>query len=258
MFTLRKTLLLGVTAALVLAGSSSAATQCARFDKIDHCAIGKATLQLANDGQFLAVSNLGQAGDDGVSSHFKGATTWKADMTMAGGYLGNVATFNAISNGFLTASAKLTLEPEGLVARASFTGADRPSAYTLEVLRDGVVVASFPGQTTASSVVLAPVDPHFPPISPIPFPIPSPWPWPCPPRPTFELLAAGNCAWGFNFDSEVTVQPAGRARAAVKGDEIRMVEDVPGPGHYPYTDFDTIETRTNGGILVITGESVSQ
>ncbi|MEO1367446.1 MAG: hypothetical protein AAFX50_09730 [Acidobacteriota bacterium] len=257
MFTLRKTLLLGA-AALVLASSSSASTQCVRFDGIDHCAIGSAQLQLAGDGQFLAVRKLGRAGDDGVSSHFKGATTWRADMTMAGGDLGDVASFNAISNGFLTASARLTLEPEGLVARASFTGADRPSAYTLEVLRDGVVVAAFPGQTTASSVVLGPVDPNFPPISPIPFPIPSPWPWPWPPRPTFELLATGNCAWGFQFDTDVTVQPAGRARAAVKGDEIRMVENLPGPGHYPYADFDTIETRTNGGILVITGESVSR
>ena len=268
------------------ASAAVAAPNCVEFQGIDHCPLGSAQLEVNASGSLLIATNLGSDGSGGVASLFDKSTTWRAKMKIPNPRVGQRALLSSVADGFVTSTAQIELGEEGMFLRTTFTGTPGGTGtHHVVLLRAGQVVAQVEGLESADTLVIRSVLPtpeDCPPYcwpEPIPGdPIPGGWdipwepiPWPperwppwdpegpdgpdLPSGPTFTVTPIGACMWGAHFDQDVEVF-AGSASLGV-GDELRVVEDIVGPGNYPYDGFDSILTQTNGPVIVVQTEFVS-
>ncbi len=243
------------TTSLVLAGAlclpaMGAAQNGVNYNGIVHFPVGSAQLQLASDGSVMAVTNLGNSGNDGVVSVLESAVEWDAKIRIHGNQPGDVLTLGAFAEGVRTAGARVELLSNGLKISGIFTGADGPSNYMVRVFQDDTLVGEFAGQDNSSSLSLDPLSPWTPPLEPIPRPEPLPWPWPWP---DFRIGTVGNCIWGFQLGEDMVVSTSNGDSAV--GNRVMLVEAPPTGGHSLYLDFDGLKLQSNGNTLVFEDEN---
>ena len=231
-------------ASLLIAGAASA-QDCVSFMGIDHCPVGKSTVQAGRDG--VTVSNNGDGA--GVSSRFAPTALWNSHTEIAGG-MQQRTVLSSISGG--EATSKLYLEPgsDGLHLRSVFTGASENPTYSVLIYNKGILQGSYGNmdgrETTGltkrapnvaqNDIILDPIDEWFEIY----------W-WL-----HFFISRSGGCNWGISMPAEAAfLLPDG---SKVIGDEIRFTEDVTGSGHYPYLGFEAIDTVSTAPSLRITDE----
>ncbi len=261
---LRITLALAFAALL---GAAPGFAECIWFDGINHCPLGAAQLQLDSQGAWLAATNLGDQGNDGVASLLDQAVFWNARTSNMGLDNGDRLTWAAHADGKMISRMRYRVVPGGIEAQVDFTGADGIFGILLDdddsdeeppIDGPGGLV---PG-TTIFIELIDPLD-RLPEIeedtdtgfandgNDDPFPdlegsvnaI----------RSGVKVVSTtGACYWTARF--------AGRVRVWVDGvlageaERVYFVEDVSGPGHYPYTQFDALTMRSSGSAIVVREE----
>ncbi len=243
------------TSGLLLAGAlclpaAGAAQNGVNFNGIVHYPVGSAQLQLSPNGNSMAVTNLGQAGNDGVVSALESAVQWDAKIRIHGNQPGDVLKLGAFAEGVRTAGARVEMVSNGFLISGTFTGAAGPSSYTVRVFQGDVLVGEFADQGDTTSLTLNPLVPWLPPLEPFPRPEPWPWPWPWP---DFRIGTLGNCIWGFQFGEDMVV--SADTGSSVVGNRIMLVEAPPVGGHSLYLDFDGIKLQSSGNTLVFEDEN---
>lgn len=247
----------GLAVSLVVAGPALA-QDCVSFQGIDHCPLGDATLSESSDG--LNVAGLGADGNDGVASRFAPTTHWSTQVAFPSGSY-QTTQMSSISGGESTSG--LIIEPVNgrYRVRANFTGDAEEPTYSVLVYREGVLQGAlggfYGGDTPPRSAANASADsdrkqPHQKIALYVDGfymgQIDEPWWWWF----TFSIAPGGGCNWGLGLNQAFSVSlPDG---TELIGDEIRITEDVRGPGHYPYLGFESIETRTTAQEFTITEE----
>ena len=245
------------TTSLVLAGALclpaiSLAQNGVNFNGIMHFPVGSAELQLAPNGNAMAVTNLGNSGNSGVVSVLESAVEWDAKIRIHGNQPGDVLTLGAFAEGVRTAGARVELLSNGLKISGTFTGAVGSSSYSVQVFQGDTLVGEFSDQGDSSSLSLGPLSPWTPPLEPIPRPEPIPWPWPWP-WPDFKIGTLGNCIWGFQLGEDMVVTTDSGDSAV--GNRVMLVEAPPVGGHSLYLDFDGIRMQSNGNTLIFEDEN---
>lgn len=261
---MKKTILTTFACFALLAGlvlAAPAQAQCVPYQGIDHCPVGSAVLSAGSNG--LTVSGLGAEGNDGVISRFDPTTFWNAQIALPAGPDSTTEThFSSISAGEVTSELNIAPENGRLHLEATFTGDAATSTYSVLIYKDGILQGSLggfsgdPGQGKVTGkasganglenvtqrialyvdgIYMGQID--------------EPWWWPWV---SFGIANGGGCIWGLQTVNDVTFSlPDGNN---VVGDEVRFMEDVRGPGHYPYLGFEAIETRTTAESFTVVNE----
>lgn len=249
---------LRTTVGLALAGSlvlPAAGLAQVNFDGLLHFAAGQAQLELAKDGSSLLVSNLDPEGKSGVVTQLNSAVHWDASILVNGTQPGTTKEISAFADGFRTAGSRMERTGSGFVLRGHFTGAaGSQNLFSVNVLQDNKLVATFDNQSSADQVVIGPDDDPFPWPQPFPWPLPwppwpEPWPWP---DDDFDIRSLGNCSFGFTFANDVTVTTSG---GTAIGNRIELVENLPAGGHSLYLEFDAIRVLSNADSLIVIDEN---
>ena len=259
---------LALASALLLAFTLTGpamAQPCVPFFDMLHCPLGSADLGVSRDGQSLEASGLGPQGEDGVASHFEPSTFWNGQTRFLGEPNGAPSVhLSAVSGGTVTSQMSLDTDGDVYYLNASFTGQAENSTYSMLVYREGVLQGAAGGIPSASSAASAKARtaPAAGPFSSAPQTLCSD----CQPDLSaiiaaldaamlewlawidsfgwgFGIQNNGGCTWGASLPAAARVTlPDGNEYI---GDEIRLVEEVPASGHYPYVSFESIETRTS-------------
>ncbi|MEM7676147.1 MAG: hypothetical protein AAF449_09110 [Myxococcota bacterium] len=218
--------------------------QCLVFQGNQACSVGQAILTV--DGDRLLIGGLRKNGQDGLSSRFTGATSWSSDISAVNSSPGDTVRFTAMANGEVASNLKFTRTSIGLRIRTGFTGAAVSNEFTVLILSQGEIAATFTGNTGTTILAQVVDSPDFP----WPFPFPFPRPDDDPEEPVdFEIVAAtGACAWDVEFANAMMVTVNGQQAA---GDQIRIVENV-GPGHYPYVSFNGVRVQSSSPAMEAT------
>ena len=234
------------------------AQDCVPYQGIDHCPVGLATLTAEADG--LSVSGVGPDGQDGVVSHFAPATVWNGQLELPAGPGTNQTThLSAISAGEVISELHIAPEDGRLRLEATFTGDAETSTYSVLIYEDGLLKGSlggFSGDASQSTLSSKASSANGPTLSTrIALYVDgfymgeiedSYW------RPWFifgNSNTDGACLWAMHSAEPATFDLPNGDR--VVGDEVRIMEDVQGPGDYPYVSFDAIETRSTADFTVI-------
>jgi hypothetical protein len=243
------------------------AQHCVPFQGIDHCPVGNAVLDLAPDGSSLSVSGLGLEGQDGFLSLFAGSTQWSADVEFSNpSNEPSTVTMTAHANGKATSHATVRPVEGGYLLQANFTGDVESSTYSALIYLDGVLQASVggirsSGTSTASGKLkaAAPTSGFESTSAAIAVYVDGMywgeldldrnwwwWTW------GFGIMSNGGCTWGLHMaEPELFSLPDG---STAHGDEIVLIEEVRGGGHYPYVSFDSIQMTSSVEGLKVTGE----
>ena len=258
----RLTRILLLTFSLALSTVASNA-QCVRFESIDHCPIGNATLTLSPDGTRLAAIGLGPEGSDGVASKLDTATSWQARIRNVGLAPGDHFTLTSVADGFDTSTMRYEVATGGgLDVTAEFTGALGPSHYTLWLLDDDEEEPPYEGPgglVPGTTIHIEFIDPFENP--PIEDEVDN----------GFHVGDGGlesavrsavarrsstayrSCSFVSRFADRVRVWVDGSLVGTA--DEILLLEDADAPGHYNYTQFDGMHIESSGNAIVIKKEN---
>lgn len=244
----------------------AAAQACVDYQGINHCPVGDASLGLAPDGSGLEVSNLGREGSDGVLSIFGGATQWSADVEFSNPSLQpSTIALTARANGEATSRATVRPVEGGYLLQASFTGETTASTYSALIYKGGVLQASVGGIRSAGSssklkaLPTAPTSGFENTNAAVAVYVDGMywgeldldrnwwwWTW------GFGIMSNGGCTWGLQMHRAETFSlPDG---STAEGDEIVLIEEVRGSGHYPYVSFDSIEVTSSVEGMKVTSE----
>lgn len=232
----------GVVIAAVWVDARAAAVV---FQGLTHTAVGGAVLRMDTANDALVVATFDPAGGDGVAVGLPQTTSWASRLQLGGGRaLPLKVSFDAIADARRISSASIARTPDGLDLGAVFTGATRPT-YTAAVYQGGQLVGAIGSLPPASRVYVPPSPCDIPEFRPF---------FICGNLVSrFHNTADGECVWEFAFDRSMPFRlPNG---AVITGNELRLVEEVSAPGHYPYPRFDGMVVRTNTD-LTLYAESV--
>jgi hypothetical protein len=224
-------------------GAASAQSSPVVFQGLVHTAVGDATLAIDSAGA-LRVRTSDPWGGDGFAVDLGGrATSWSATYALRGKApalpaltLTAIADGERISNGFLRPGG------DHFTLSARFTGSTAPT-YSALVYNGGRLVGSL-GSLPPSAAIL----------------IPREWCeifsliFSCNLTSNFHNNPNGGCQWDFDLGRVVAVELPNGVR--VKGDEIRLVEEVNPSGHYPYVDFDAMVLQTSADEAIVRTETV--
>ena len=217
-----------------------------------HCPLGGAKLTPSDDGSSLALAGLGSP-DDGVAILLPDVTQFSASGAIDP-KAGTTLFARSINEGVSTSSMTLTRSNDGFTLSAGFTGSGAGSTYTARLYSGGQVVGEVPGVPSGTAMLL-PRPCNFPPPG-CRWPAPLPWP----PWPPFRVIQSGNnagaCVWTVAFGRGNEVQAALADGKSVIVDAIDLVEDVIGPGSYPYLTFNRIDYTGDAGDARIDGEQL--
>lgn len=255
--------------ALTFAAGSAYAVECVKFEGLEHCPVGGATVTSTSEGS-LKVGNFGASGQDGVNISLDLATSWTAEYNNAAFTSTNHQTvFTAMAEGAATSTARLGVTNAAATCTkslaATFTGAGDRSTYSALVYREGVLQAAIGGvrngQTAARSIGGGPgCRPRWQTYSQcIQACTSGGWPCgycsnPCPPdRVGFHTRANGACVWDFAGPLSDWQLLDGRK---VQGDQVVLVEEIPEAGSYPYMTFDAIRIQGNPNWFDLFVESI--
>lgn len=221
---------------------------CVAYEGLRHCPIGTASLSLEEDDTQLLVRLASSAGQDGVAVSTPDATFWtsQAEVSPKPGFF--FATARA--EGSVVSTTTLSRDADVAFA-ATFTGGSTSGkvSYSALVYNGGRFVGGLGGVPSGSTAarVLDFCDtesPHFvPEFCEV---ITS----------SFGQPPTGECIWGYVFPLAVPLTLAdGRV---LKGDEVRLVEEIDAGGSYPYLSFDGVTLQATGDSLRLLSESTSR
>jgi len=230
-----------VITGVVLAAAVVGARAAMVFHGLTHTAVGGAVLKLDSANGTLAVATFDLAGEDGVLVSLPQTTSWTSRLQFSGdASLPLKFSFDAIADSRRISTAVIKRAGDALDLSTVFTGGIRPT-YTAAVYRDRQLVGALGSLPLTAHVVLPahPCDiPEFRPFFNCGLYLAA----------KFHNLPNGECAWEFAFNRTVAVRlPNG---AILTGDEVRLVEEVSGPGSYAYQSFDGIVMRTNADLTL--------
>jgi hypothetical protein len=217
-------------AALLIISSPASGDSCATFSNLEHCPLGDASLAVS--GEALEVSGVGTEGEDGVAITLPDSVAWHAGLRFADGNSSPRVTLGAEAGGDEISTAEIVAADGGLQLSATFTGADGPGTYSILIYRDGTLVGSEGGisigharlvKSTGGLVIVDICD--------------------------FLRLASGACVWEMGFGQPVRLSLSDGTE--VEGDEVHLVEEVDGAGHYPYVTFDGITLRSSRDVEIL-------
>ena len=227
--------------------SSETGPDCVEHQGNRHCPLGGARLMPSDDGSSLALTGL-RSQEDGVAILLPDVTEFSASGAIDP-KAGTTLFARSINEGVSTSSMLLKRSPEGFSLSAGFTGSGAGSTYTAMLYSGGRVVGEIPGVPSGTEMLL-------------PRPCcrwPVPWP-PWPPWPPFRVIQTGNnagaCVWSVAFGRGNEVQATLPDGKTVLADAIDLVEDVRGPGSYPYLTFNRIDYTGDAGNARIDGEQL--
>lgn len=235
-------LVLAATAAsLLFFGALPAAAQggCVPFNGIQHCPVGAAQLSLSSDGSALIASGLGPGGGDGVTSAFSQARFWQANTSLESAASEDTTVLSSISNSVTTSTATLQHSGDLLELSATFTGDASDSSYSVIALNGGAFAGGIGGISSGGIGATVQGDGRRTRRLADGFEV---------------IIPSGACRWDFILVNPMPVTfPDG---STVLADQIQLLEEVDGPGHYPYTGFDAIVTQSTANAIMISDETV--
>lgn len=244
-------------AALLLALPGTVlAADCAEFDGIQHCAIGKAALSTTSSG--LEVT--GFSATDGVDIALPGATSWQIGTALKGNGAGNAGlSVTAFASG--SPNSNMTLQQNGqrFDISARFTGGGPGATYSALVYNGGVFqggAGNIPNGARAMYVNYTNVGNPWNPQPWDPWWNPWWWPWWWWHNTGFGIVAqTGGCFHTLGASEPIVFNlPDGRQ---LRGDRVELVEEVRSGG-YPYLSFDAIRVTGTVESLTITSETVKR
>lgn len=214
------------------------------FQGLTHTAVGGAVLRHDTAGDTLAVATFDPAGGDGVAVGLPKTSSWAARLQVVDRGLPLKLSFDALADARRISTAAISRTAGVSEFSAVFTGSTRPT-YTAAVYRGGQLVGAVGSLPPAARVYVPPSPCDIPEFRPF---------FICGNLVSrFHNTADGECIWAFVFDRTQSFRlPNG---AVLTGNELRLIEEVSAPGHYPYTSFDGMVVRTNGDLTLQT-ESV--
>ncbi|MCH9650459.1 MAG: hypothetical protein K0U98_19655 [Deltaproteobacteria bacterium] len=234
--------LVGAVFCLLSAAQAFASENCISFQDLEHCSIGSAVLETSPEG--LVVSGLGSEGEDGVSTQFTAAQHWRmrARLGSAGD---QQLSFTFGSGGEAISRVILEQQGDSLRMGAEYTGAGTASSFSVLVYNDGQFEGGaggifFPGPDGTpdeldefwTELIWLLLDLEV----------------------GFQIAPNGGCELDIYSQNVTEVRlPNGQV---VFGDEVRLVEEVEGPGHYPYMGFDAVHTQGTVDSLTILEEVI--
>lgn len=220
-----------------------AAAECVSYEGLKHCALGNADLTLFEKRGELQVDTFDPNGGDGVTIDLGGsATSWSGAYAWRGSR-GDALVSTAVANGTPVSQSTIREVRGNFQVSASFTGGSKSSTFAALVYDDGRLVGGL-GSLPGSSAILIPEE--WCDIAPEIFI--------CDLRAPFHNNANGECEWDYLFGTDITMTfPDGRQ---LRGDELRLVEELDPAGHYPYVSFDSMNLQTSGDGIRLRGESV--
>jgi hypothetical protein len=241
---IRTTLVAGLLSIATCAAAQTSAPVV--FQGLTHTPVGSATLRLDTSRHTLDVLTADPDGGDGVAVDTGQATNWTASQRVSidpSRPLG--MTWTAIADGQAISTARLRQSGDRFALSARFTGATgSTSTYAIHVYDNGRLVGSLGG---------------VPPTAQIFVPISS-----CSLVEIFHCDFVTkflndvdlNCGWELAFASAapMTIELPNGVR--VKGNEVLLLEEGRGAGHYPYLAFDGLMLQTNASTLTLFSESV--
>lgn len=232
--------------------SSEYGQDCVDHQGNKHCPLGGAKLTPSDDGKSLALAGLSSQ-DDGVAILLPDVTQFSASGVIDP-KAGTTLFARSINEGVSTSSMTLKRTNEGFALSAEFTGSGAASTYTARLYSGGQVVGEIPSIPSGTAMI-TPRPCNFPPPG-CRWPAPAPWP----PWPPFRVIQNGNnagaCVWGVGFGRGNEVQATLPDGKIVIADAIDLVEDVTGPGAYPYLTFNRIDYTGDAGNARIDGEQL--
>lgn len=224
-------------AVFVLGLSSAVAAQSREivFEGLTHTPVGRAALEIDKQRNALLVRTFDPAAGDGVMVDLPKVEGWFARMESVSPRASSTTstTWHAMADSRRISTASLRRSGKGFELSARFTGSTQPS-YAVYVYNDGRLVGAL-GSVPPTAHVYVPESfcrvPEFAAILN------------CRLTSRFHNLHDGACSWVFAVEAPVPLRlPNG---AVVTGNEIRLVEEIGGAGHYPYLSFDGMVIQTN-------------
>jgi hypothetical protein len=225
-----------------LAGSVGASAQSVVYQGFTHTPVGAATLRVDASRNALEVSALGPTGEDGVAVKTTLATSWTARVrTPLTKGVPLQMSWHAIADGRRIGSGLLRQSGDQFEIRPVFTGGTIKPTFSVQVYNAGRLVAALGGQSPAGRIpTLADIcrtTPEF-----------------CEFTGTFHTLPDGACMITIVTAMTTTFRlPNG---AVATGNELRLVEEVPPGGHYPYLGFDTMTLQSDARSFEIAAETL--
>lgn len=226
--------------------AAQAAPKCVSFDGLRHCPVAGAVLELSSQGE-LTVHNQESQPTAGVSIAMPDVRSWEGEMTMAlAAGVSKVFRADSTSDGVVTSRAQVKRSGKDLLFTSAFTGSVEQRAYRVDVLLDGVQLASVTDVPSGLDVAKSTSVTGWPEVS-----ASRSYNY----NSEFIIMPNGACQWAFRFDADAhpVTLPDGRK---VMGNEIRMTEQVNPAGAYPYTTFDGLVFLGNFVSLDFASESV--
>jgi hypothetical protein len=229
-------------AAALTAGATAAGAQTpVVFQGLPHTPVGSAALRIDPAQPALEVRNLGAAGEAGVAVGLKNASLWTSRFDFGvQPSLPLVQSWTAMSDGEAISTSVMRQSGNAFQVSAAFTGSTRPT-YSAQVYNNGRLVGVAGGIPSGPYVEI--------PIAWCVFTLI----WDCSGNGGFYNGLNGECEWRFTFGTDVPMLLPNGTR--VRGNELRLVEEVHPAGHYPYLAFDGIVMRSNAYSFSILAES---
>jgi hypothetical protein len=214
------------------------------FRDLAHVRLGGATLALDAREDALVVRTADPRGTDGVRVDLgRGVTSWSARVrpTLSPDQPFSL-TLGAIADGQVISRAFVRQTADALEVSAQFTGGTT-STYSAQVYDNGRMVGAVGGLSARARIGL-PIDicqavPEF-----------------CEWGPVFQNTLFGECMWRIGSASGVDAEFALPGGSRIRGDELRLVEEVDPAGHYPYLSFSAITIQTSAPVLTVYSETV--
>lgn len=235
--------LIVVASTIATGAAASAQSPTVLFEGLPHTAVGGATLRLDRAGEALDVSTLNPAGGSGVAVALGDATSWTAGFgAIAYPTVPLTLSWAAIADGQRISTAAMRRTSKGFDISASFTGGTRPT-YSAQVYNDGQLVGAIGGLPPTARINLAGFT-FCDTLSEL-----------CRLTIEFENDASSRCGWlvGTGTHKGTFSLPNG---VSLRGNELRLVEEVRPAGHYPYLTFDGIVMQSNAYQLALFSETV--
>ena len=229
-----------IVAGLVIAvvGASSQSTMVV-FQGLPHTGIGGAVLRLDRALDALNVTTFDPAGQDGVATALRDATSWASRLEASGdAALALDLSWHAIADSRRIASASMRRVGTMLELSARFTGATTPT-YSASVYANGRLVGALGGLPPTAHVVVPESFCRVPEFAAI---------LNCRLVSRFHNTPNG-CGYGFLGRETVSFRlPNG---TVVAGNELRLEEEVAVPGQYAYMTFNAMVMQSNADLTVL-------
>ena len=218
--------------AFITTPAAFAQGECGVLDGIEHCAVGEASLQCA--GGLCVIDNIDGAPNTGVSAQFSEGLSWSSELRIDENTAENTTVKAlAFSEGGVASTFTVRRNDEGSLALSStFTGGVEDRTYSVTVFDGGVLQGGAGGIGDGAEYLY----------------IDNRWDedfimWLISMMGFTQRVHDGGCGWILDLGEVRELRLANGE--VLRGDQIQLMEEVRGEGHYAYTGFDGIDLVGN-------------